>query len=124
MYFNSVAIRTTEMEKSIKFYENVLGFKFNYMMSAAPDKKIAFLTEPESKMNLEIIQNDRSSPVKESRISLTIIVEQIIETETYLKSKGVKILSSPRTVKDGKKILTAADPNGVEIDFIEIKKEK
>lgn len=122
MYFNSVAIRTTEMEKSVKFYEDILGFKFNYMMSAAPDKKIAFLTEPESNMNLEIIQNDRANPVKESRISLTAVVDQIVDTEKYLKSKGVKIISLPRTVKDGKKILTAVDPNGVEIDFIELKK--
>lgn len=122
MYFNSVAIRTTEMEKSVKFYEDVLGFEFKSMMSAAPDKRIAFLTEPESNMNLEIIQNDRLNPVKESRISLTVIVKQIVETELYLKSKDVKIVSPPRTVKDGKKILTAVDPNGVEIDFIELKK--
>ena len=26
----------------------------------------------------------------------------------------------PRTVKDGKKMLTAVDPNGIEIDFIEL----
>jgi len=35
MFLNSVAIRTDEMEKSLEFYEKVLGFTFNYMMSAA-----------------------------------------------------------------------------------------
>ena len=53
MFLNSVAIRTDEMEKSLEFYEKVLGFTFNYMMSAAPGKRIAFLTEPDSGMNLE-----------------------------------------------------------------------
>ncbi len=123
MRLNSVAIRTTEMEKSIEFYEKVLGFHFNYMMSAAPDKQIAFLTEPESGMNLELIHNDRAKPKTESRISLTIEIEQIAQAEQYLKSQNVKIIAPPRTVKDGKKILTAVDPNGVEIDFIEFKKD-
>ena len=124
MYLNSVAIRTEELEKSIEFYEKILGFDFNYMMSAAPDKKIAFLTDPESKMNLELICNERAKPKSETIISLTVGVEQISETEKYLKSKNVRIIVPPRTVKDGKKILTAVDPNGVEIDFIEFKKEK
>ena len=52
-------------------------------------------------------------------MSLTIKVDQIGETEMFLRSKKVPIRSVPRTVKDGKKILTAVDPNGVEIDFIE-----
>lgn len=124
MYLNSVAIRTEELEKSIEFYEKILGFDFNYMMSAAPDKKIAFLTDPESKMNLELICNERAKPKSETIISLTVGVEQISETEKYLKSKNVRIIVPPRTVKDGKKILTAVDPNGVEIDFIEFKKEQ
>ncbi len=124
MYLNSVAIRTEELEKSIEFYEKILGFDFNYMMSAAPDKKIAFLTDPESKMNLELICNERAKPKSGTIISLTVGVEQISETEKYLKSKNVRIIVPPRTVKDGKKILTAVDPNGVEIDFIEFKKEK
>lgn len=123
MILNSVAIRTEEMEKSLEFYEKILGFTFNYMMSAAPGKRIAFLTEPESGMNLELINNERAKPNAESRISLTIQVEQIGEAEKYLKAHNVRIIVPPRTVKDGKKILTAVDPNGVEIDFIEFKKE-
>lgn len=123
MLLNSVAIRTEEMEKSIEFYEKILGFNFNYMMSAAPGKRIAFLNEPESGMNLELISNDKANPRTETRISLTIQVDQISDAEQYLKSKNVRIIVPPRTVKDGKKILTAVDPNGVEIDFIEFKKE-
>ena len=74
-------------------------------------------------MNLELICNERSKPKSESRISLTIKVDQIGETEKYLKAEGVHITAPPKTVKDGKKMLTAVDPNGVEIDFIEFKKE-
>ena len=120
MFLNSVAIRTDEMEKSLEFYEKVLGFTFNYMMSAAPGKQIAFLYDPKSNGRLELIHNDRSKVQKENSVSLTIIVDQIGETEKYLRAHDVRITMQPRTVKDGKKMLTAVDPNGIEIDFIEL----
>ena len=36
MQMNSVVIRTDNMEKSLQFYEKVLGLTFESMMSAAP----------------------------------------------------------------------------------------
>jgi hypothetical protein len=121
MQMNSVVIRTDNMEKSLQFYEKVLGLTFESMMSAAPGKQIAFLYDPKSNGRLELIHNDRSKVKKENSISLTFTVNQIGETEKYLRSKDVRIIMQPRTVKDGKKILTAIDPNGIEIDFIEAK---
>ena len=121
MQMNSVVIRTENMEKSLQFYEKVLGLTFESMMSAAPGKQIAFLYDPKSNGRLELIHNDCSKVKKENSISLTFIVDQIGETEKYLRSKDVRIIMQPRTVKDGKKILTAVDPNGIEIDFIELK---
>ncbi len=87
MRLNSVAIRTTELEKSIEFYEKILGFNFNYMMSATPNKRIAFLVEPKSGMNLELIYNDRAKPNMETRLSLTMEVEQIADAERFLKEE-------------------------------------
>ena len=121
MQMNSVVIRTDNMEKSLQFYEKVLGLTFESMMSAAPGKQIAFLYDPKSNGRLELIHNDHSKVKKENSISLTFTVNQIGETEKYLRSKNVRIIMQPRTVKDGKKILTAIDPNGIEIDFIEAK---
>ena len=121
MQMNSVVIRTDNMEKSLRFYENVLGLTFESMMSAAPGKQIAFLSDPKSGGKLELIHNEGSKPKKENSISLTFIVDQIGDAEKYLRSKDVRITMQPRTVKDGKKMLTAIDPNGVEIDFIELK---
>ncbi len=121
MKMNSVVIRTDNMEKSLEFYRDVIGLTFESMMSAAPYKQIAFLYDEKSGSRLELIHNDRAKTKKEHSISLTFIVDQISETEQYLKSKNVHITMAPRTVKDGKKMLTAVDPNGIEIDFIELK---
>ncbi|MGP1594600.1 MAG: VOC family protein [Treponema sp.] len=121
MKMNSIAIRTENMEKSLHFYQTIIGLTFETMMSAAPGKQIAFLNDPQSGGRLELIYNERLKPQKGHSISLTFIVDQIGETEKYLRQHDVPITMTPRTVKDGKKMLTAVDPNGVEIDFIELK---
>lgn len=122
MKMNSVVIRTDNMEKSLTFYEKIIGLTFESMISAAPGKRIAFLYDAQSGNRLEIIQNERFKQKPVHSVSLTFIVDQIGETEKYLQSKGVPIIMMPRTVKDGKKMLTATDPNGIEIDFIELKR--
>jgi lactoylglutathione lyase len=119
MKMKSVVIRTTDIKKSIEFYEKILGFSFDSMISAGPGKQIAFLTDKESCGRLELLHNDAVKAISHEGVSLTFVVDQIGETEKYLVSNKVRIVSPPKTVKDGKKILTAVDPNGVELDFIE-----
>ncbi len=115
----SVVVRTSDIQKSVAFYENVLGFSFDSMISAAPGKQIAFLSDKESGMKLELLHNDRAEPAPAAGVSMTFEVEQISEARDYLLSKNVRIISEPKTIKDGKKIMTAVDPNGIELDFIE-----
>lgn len=121
MRMKSVVIRTNDIQKTIDFYENVLGFSFDSMISAAPGKQIAFLTDKKSCGRLEILHNDQVKTTAAGGVSLTFVVDQIGEAEKHLISKGVHIISPPKTIKDGKKIMTAVDPNGVELDFIEEK---
>ena len=115
----SVVIRTSDIQKSVSFYENVMGFSFESMVSASPEKKIAFMVEPETGTRLELLHNDRAEHPPAAGVSLTFEVNQIAEAREHLLSKNVRIISEPKTIKDGKKIMTAVDPNGVEIDFIE-----
>lgn len=115
----SVVIRTGDIQKSIAFYEKVLGFSFDSMISAAPGKQIAFLSDPASGCRLELLHNDMGKPITQGNVSLTFEVDQIGEAEKHLSANKVRIISPPKTIKDGKKILTAVDPNGVELDFIE-----
>ncbi|CEM60771.1 VOC family protein [Treponema phagedenis] len=119
MKMKSVVIRTKDMDKSLGFYEKILHFTFVSMISPQPGKRIAFLTEPESGTQIELLHNEAANLVKGGRISLTFIVDQIAETEKYLVSNNVRIISPPRTIRGGKKILTAVDPNDIELDFIE-----
>lgn len=119
MKMKSVVIRTRDIAKSIKFYESILGFTFDTQISAAPGKQIAFMTDPESCGQIELLYNEHGKENPAGNVSLTFVVDQIGEAEQYLLSKNVKIIASPKTIKGGKKIMTALDPNGVELDFIE-----
>ena len=119
MKMKSVVIRTADIQKSVSFYENVLGFTFDSMISASPEKKIAFMSEPVSGMRLELLHNNGAPHPQAAGVSLTFEVEQIADAHDYLLSKKVRIVAAPRTIKDGKKIMTVLDPNGIEIDFIE-----
>jgi len=115
----SVVIRTTDIQKSITFYEKVLGFIFDSMISAAPGKQIAFLSDGAGSAKLELLYNERNKDICPGGVSLTFVVDQIASAEKHLVANGVRIISAPKTIKDGKKIMTAVDPNGVELDFIE-----
>lgn len=119
MKMKSVVIRTTDIQKSINFYEKIMDFTFDGMISAAMGKKIAFLTNSKSGGKLELMYNERGEVCSSGSVSLTFIVDQIRTAEEYLIKNKVTIVSSPKTIKEGKKIMTAVDPNGVELDFIE-----
>jgi lactoylglutathione lyase len=119
MKMKSVVIRTTDIQKSIDFYEKILGFSFDSMISSGPGKQIAFLSDKETCGRLELLHNDNLKSISHEGVSLTFTVDQIADAEKFLVANKVRIVSPPKTVKDGKKILTAVDPNGVELDFIE-----
>lgn len=119
MKMKSVVIRTTDIQKSIAFYENVLGFTFESMISAAPGKQIAFMAAEGGCGRIELLYNEKGSTANSGTLSLTFEVDQIADAQKLLTEKNVRILSAPKTIKDGKKIMTAVDPNGVELDFIE-----
>jgi lactoylglutathione lyase len=119
MKLKSVVIRTNDIKKSIDFYEKVLGFTFDSMISAAPGKQIAFLSNEGSGCVIELLHNEIGKANASGGVSLTFSVDQIGETEKHLVANNVRIIAAPRTIKDGKKIMTAVDPNGVELDFME-----
>lgn len=119
MKMKSVVIRTNDMQKSIAFYETVLGFSFDSMISAAPGKQIAFMSNKESCSQIELLHNDAGKEISSGTVSITFVVDQIGEAEKLLLANNVHIISAPKTIKDGKKIMTSLDPNGVELNFIE-----
>ena len=80
----SVVIRTSDIQKSIAFYENVLGFTFDSMISAAARvNRLPFLSEKDGCSQLELLHNDSRNDITPGNISLTFVVDQIGEAEKH-----------------------------------------
>lgn len=116
---NTVLIKTSDVAKSAAFYESVLDYALDSMISMAPGKQIAFLRREGSDTLIELMTADPGQPPATGTVSLSFVVEQIGAAEKALAENKVRVSAPPRTLKGGKKIMTAVDPNGVELHFIE-----
>lgn len=115
----TVVIKTPDVQKTLAFYGDILDYSLDSMVSVAPGKQIAFMRQEGSDCLLEIMTADPGRAAGDSNVSLSFVVEQIGPAEKALADNKVRISAPPRTIKDGKKIMTAVDPNGVELHFIE-----
>lgn len=118
MKFSAISIFTHDLDKSIAFYQNVIGLTLDSMSSPFPGQRTAVLCD-EKGHNIEILQNDVSKPFSGEGISLVFTVNQIGEAAALMKKNNVPVVSAPKTLKNGMKSMIVSDPNGVELNLIE-----
>jgi lactoylglutathione lyase len=103
-----------DMEESIKFYTEVMGFEIDSQYDLGPVGNITLL-KGEGETMVEIIEN----PVDEPGIfSIGMDVEDLDTTIKELKSKGAKITMEPMAITVGT-LAFIEDPNGVRIALIQ-----
>lgn len=115
-----VTVGTNDMETSVRFYTEVLGFQLVNRVTPSPGVDLAFLNDP-SGVQIELIAR-ASDPVvtnSASSVSLTFHVADIEATHSHLLSHSTPGLEPPKTLAGGLKLLLAKDPNGVVLGFIE-----
>ncbi|AIY82266.1 glyoxalase/Bleomycin resistance /Dioxygenase superfamily protein [Clostridium baratii str. Sullivan] len=122
MNIKFITITVKNLEESLNFYKEILGFKEVRRMNPMEGVKIAFL-EDENSGTIELIENEEISKaydvLKESMVSIGFGVENINEKIDELKNKKINIIRGPIEVPDGSKLAFIKDPNGIEIEFIE-----
>ena len=103
-----------DMEESIRFYADVLGFEIDSQHQPAPGVAIT-LMKSESDAMVELIKN----PTDEvGHYSVGMDVEDVHATVKDLKSKGAKITMEPVPITVGF-LAFCEDPNGVRIALIQ-----
>lgn len=117
MEINFVTIHTADLERSIAFYNQVLGMRIGRRFSPRPGMEIAFMEG--SGLQVEFIRDEQTPPFSGSGISLGFYVPDMEKTAAHLKENLVGILSGPITMKNGVKLLHARDCNGVELGFVQ-----
>jgi Predicted enzyme related to lactoylglutathione lyase len=103
-----------DMDESIKFYRDVMGFKIDSQYDLGPAGTITLL-KGEGETMVELIKNPTDEP---GLFSMGMDVEDINATVKELKSKGAKITMEPTPITVGT-LAFLEDPSGVRIALIQ-----
>jgi lactoylglutathione lyase len=117
MNINFITIHVLDLERSIMFYNHVLEMQVSRRFSPRPGMEIAFMGGGGAQV--ELICGGETPPYSGSGIALGFNVADIEKTVAHLKENQVEILSGPVAMKNGIKLLSARDCNGVELGFVQ-----
>lgn len=102
-----------DMDESVKFYTEVMGFEIDSQYDLGPAGSITLL-KGEGETMIEIIQNPRDEI---GLFSIGMDVEDLDTTLEELRSKGAKVTMEPTKITVGT-LAFIEDPNGVRIALI------
>lgn len=120
MKFMWSTLTIKDMEESLKFYQEIVGLNIERRFKPTPEMELAFLGDGETKV--ELICNKEVKEFKfGENISLGFQVDSAEEMMTFVKEKGIKIHSGPFQPNEHTKYFFVLDPNGLKIQFVEIK---
>ena len=118
MHFCWTTISVKNMDRSLSFYQDIVGLKLNRRVKASEDVELAFLGEGETQVELISIAGKDLINIGDD-ISLGFIVESISQLTEFLQSKGIKIHSGPFQPNPYIRFLFIQDPDGLRIQFVE-----
>lgn len=130
-----IGIMTNDLQQSVEFYTNVLGFSVSRKIEMAEAGLSAVFVEkdgstielmnyrgknvPKRSEGAELKIGGSSIPINDH---ISFSVDDIESTITEFKEKGVKFNLEPLQLEGGMKLASFKDPNGVLIELIEIPK--
>jgi glyoxylase I family protein len=116
-----VEIIPADLEKSLKFYTEVLGFKLTerIKVEAPPLEEVVFLQLGDTMLEFLKVKNPAAAPgqwqIGYKRIALE--VENMDATVAYLAGKGIKLTWGPVDMGGNSKRAELKDPDGLSIEL-------
>ncbi len=132
-----VALSVRDMEESLAFYRDLLGFKVVWDMDRRKDiSKVVGLETAEARVamlegpggRLELFQYydpegvSLAERMRQCDVGIThfaLEVERLDEMYEHLRGKGVKFYGEPVILRGVVKVVYMKDPNGITIELIE-----
>lgn len=118
MKFLWATILVNNMDKSLKFYEEIVGLNLVNRFQAGPGMEISFLGEGETK--IELICNEQLKSIDPGNaLTLGFKTDSLDEKLKFIEEKGIKVITGPHQPNPGIKYFIIKDPNDVKIQFAE-----
>ncbi|MBF7096187.1 VOC family protein [Alkalibacter mobilis] len=119
MSFLWYTFKVVDLEKSLKFYTEVVGLKVQRKFSASPTTEIVFLGD-EDGTHVELIF-DRENKAKleyPDHMSMGFAVDDIQEKMAEVSQKGFAVHSGPFKPNPHVEFFFVLDPNGMKVQFV------
>lgn len=119
MLTNHIGIKVKDIEKSINFYCENLGFMFEHKYEDK-DKILVFLKNENSIIEFVYKKDDKYNSVNNGIIEhLAFTVDDIHQYINKLKNNNVKFLLDDVVTVDGKYIIFFEGPNGEKMELVQ-----
>lgn len=118
MKFCWCTLHVKDLERSLQFYQNIVGLSVNRRFEARPGVNICFLGEGETKV--ELIEEGNTEISQEHQgISLGFEVDSLDHMLEVVKNHGLPIASGPFQPNPHTKFFYVLDPDKYQIQFVE-----
>ncbi|MGF1453581.1 MAG: VOC family protein [Opitutales bacterium] len=114
-------MRVDDLERTVKFYQDVLGLEVRDRKESPRGSKLAFVKAPNSDEEIEITYYPQSGPVQvqPDLVHLAFQVENMEAFGKHLESLGLSFSDGPETTSSGSVIAFIDAPEGYEIELIQ-----
>lgn len=113
--------RVNDLERTVKFYREVLGLQEIRRHKSPRGSELAFLKAPDSEEEIEITYFPNGGPVQvqPDLTHLAFQVDSLDDFAKHLATLGIKYSDGPTTSSTGTKFAFVDAPEGYEIELIE-----
>jgi lactoylglutathione lyase len=113
--------RVNDLERTVKFYRDVLGLEEIRRHKSPRGSELAFLKAPGSEEEIEITYFPNGGPVQvqPDLTHLAFLVDSLEEFEKHLAKHGLKYSDGPTTSSTGTRFAFIDAPEGYEIELIQ-----
>jgi lactoylglutathione lyase len=114
-------MRVNDLERTVKFYEEILGLKVGRRHTSPRGAMLAFIRTPNSDEEIELCQLPDSPPVQvqPDLMHLAFEVDDMAAFAAQIAKKGVKLSDGPTRTGSGSIIAFVDAPEGYEIELIQ-----
>ena len=115
-------LHVTDLDESVKFYEDAVGMKVIRRFDAMPGTEIAFMGfgDGTNETQVELICYDKGEKYTESgQVTLGFTVDSVHGHMDFLNSIGVVPITEVICPNPTVKFFYTKDPNGISVQFVE-----